>query len=92
MTNVKVRRIFAVVFAFPMLVASFWPHMIPYTVTVWDAAAPPESLELLFRGGDLVVFPVVLIYAVRFLDLSRQAGKVAHSIRLMAALTITSLA
>jgi cytochrome bd-type quinol oxidase subunit 2 len=63
--------------------------MIPYTLTVWDAAAPPQSLELLFWGGDLVVFPVVLIYAVRFLDLSRQAG-VAHSIGLMAALTITS--
>jgi cytochrome bd ubiquinol oxidase subunit II len=62
MTNAIVRRILAVVFAFLMLAASFWPYMIPYTVTVWDAAALPQSLELLFWGGDLVVFPVALIY------------------------------
>jgi cytochrome bd ubiquinol oxidase subunit II len=27
-----------------------------------DAAVPPQSLEFLFWGGGLVVFPVVLIY------------------------------
>jgi cytochrome d ubiquinol oxidase subunit II len=63
MTNVIVRRILAGVFAFLMLAASFWPYMIPYTVTVWDGAAPPQSLELIFWGSDLVVFPVVLIYS-----------------------------
>ena len=47
---------------FLMLAASFWPYMIPSTVTVWDAAAPPQSLEFLFWRGGLVVFPVVLVY------------------------------
>jgi cytochrome bd ubiquinol oxidase subunit II len=54
--------VLAVAFSFLTLAASFWPYMIPYTVTVQDAAAPPQSLEFLFWGGGLVVFPVVLIY------------------------------
>lgn len=52
----------AVAFSFLTLVASFWPYMIPYTVTVEDAAAPPLSLEFFFWGCGLVVFPVVLVY------------------------------
>ena len=54
--------VLAVAFSFLTLAASFWPYMIPYTVTVEDAAAPPQSLEFFFWGGGLVVFPVVLIY------------------------------
>jgi cytochrome bd ubiquinol oxidase subunit II len=54
--------VIAVVSAFLMLAASFWPYMIPYTVTVRDAAAPRQSLEFLFWGGGLLVFPVVLAY------------------------------
>jgi cytochrome d ubiquinol oxidase subunit II len=54
--------VLAVVFSFLTLAASFWPYMIPYAVTVEDAAAPPQSLEFLFWGGGLVVFPAVLIY------------------------------
>jgi cytochrome bd ubiquinol oxidase subunit II len=40
--------------------------MIPYTVTVWDAAAPPELLEFLFWGGGLVIVPILLIYMYVF--------------------------
>jgi len=54
--------ILAVVCAFATLGASFWPYMIPYSVTVQQAAAPPQSLEFLFWGAGIVVFPVVLIY------------------------------
>lgn len=52
----------AVMFAFLTLAASFWPYMVPYTVTLHDAAAPRQSLAFLFWGCGLVVFPVVLIY------------------------------
>jgi cytochrome d ubiquinol oxidase subunit II len=48
--------------AFATLGVSFWPYMIPYSVTVQQAAAPPQSLEFLFWGAGIVVFPVVLIY------------------------------
>jgi cytochrome d ubiquinol oxidase subunit II len=52
----------AVACAFATLGASFWPYMIPYSVTVQQAAAPPQSLEFLFWGAGIAVFPVVLIY------------------------------
>lgn len=50
--------------AYLTLVGSFWPYMIPFSVTIWDAAAPPQSLSFLFYGAGIVVFPVVLIYTV----------------------------
>ncbi len=54
----------AVIFvtAFLTLAGSFWPYMIPFSVTIDDAAAPPQSLSFMFYGAGLVVFPVVLIY------------------------------
>lgn len=50
--------------AFASLACSFWPWMIPYSVTVLDAAAPLQSLTFLFYGAGLVVFPVVLAYTI----------------------------
>ncbi len=54
----------AIIFAtsFLTLAGSFWPYMIPFSVTIQDAAAPPQSLSFMFYGAGLVVFPVVLIY------------------------------
>jgi cytochrome bd ubiquinol oxidase subunit II len=54
----------AVIFvtAFLTLAGSFWPYMIPFSVTIEDAAAPPQSLSFMFYGAGLVVFPVILIY------------------------------
>lgn len=48
--------------AFLTLAGSFWPYMIPFSVTIEQAAAPPQSLEFMFYGAGLVVFPIVLIY------------------------------
>jgi cytochrome d ubiquinol oxidase subunit II len=50
--------------AFLTLAGSFWPYMIPFSVTIADAAAPPQSLAFMFYGAGLVVFPIVLIYTV----------------------------
>jgi len=49
------------VMAYLTLGVMFWPFMIPYTLTVADAAAPEASLEFLFYGG-VVVLPVIAIY------------------------------
>jgi cytochrome d ubiquinol oxidase subunit II len=35
--------------------------MIPYTITVGNAAAPEASLKFLFYGG-IVVLPVIAVY------------------------------
>jgi cytochrome d ubiquinol oxidase subunit II len=40
----------------------FWPFMIPYAVTIGDAAAPEASLSFLFWGAGLFVLPVICIY------------------------------
>ena len=71
--------VLSVVFSFLTLVASFWPYMIPYTVTVEDAASPPQSLAFFFWGGGLVVFPIILIYTAAVFWIFRgKVGKIAQ--------------
>ena len=40
---------------------SFYPYMVPASLTIWDAAAPPESLIFLLVGA-LVLVPLILAY------------------------------
>jgi cytochrome d ubiquinol oxidase subunit II len=49
--------------AFGTLALSFWPYMIPFIITVNQAAAPHSSLAFMFWGGA-VVFPLMLLYTV----------------------------
>lgn len=48
--------------AFATLAVLFWPFMIPYSITVGNAAAPEASLSFLFWGAGLFVLPVIAIY------------------------------
>jgi cytochrome bd ubiquinol oxidase subunit II len=48
--------------SFLTLAVLFWPYMIPYQVTVADAAAPDKSLSFLFWGAGVFVLPVIVIY------------------------------
>lgn len=50
--------------AFGTLVLSFWPYMIPFVITVDQAAAPESSLLFMFWGCGLFVFPLMLLYTV----------------------------
>jgi cytochrome bd ubiquinol oxidase subunit II len=49
--------------AFLTLAVMFWPFLIPYSVTVANAAAPDASLRFLFYGGALVL-PVIALYTI----------------------------
>lgn len=49
--------------AFLTLGVMFWPYMVPYALTVDNAAAPEASLRFLFYGG-VVVLPVIAIYTI----------------------------
>jgi cytochrome bd ubiquinol oxidase subunit II len=49
--------------AFGTLALSFWPYMIPFAVTVDQAAAPQSSLAFMFWGGA-IVFPMMLLYTL----------------------------
>ncbi len=55
----------AVIFvsAFGTLALSFWPYMIPFVITIDQAAAPQSSLMFIFWGG-VVVFPLMLLYTL----------------------------
>jgi cytochrome d ubiquinol oxidase subunit II len=50
--------------AFGTLALSFWPYMIPFVITVDQAAAPQSSLAFIFWGCGVVVFPLMLLYTV----------------------------
>jgi len=49
--------------AFGTLAISFWPYMIPFSITIDQAAAPHASLAFMFWGEGLFVFPLMLVYA-----------------------------
>ena len=48
--------------AFGTLAVSFWPYMIPFVVTIDEAAAPHSSLAFMFWGEGLFVLPLMLVY------------------------------
>jgi len=50
--------------AFGTLAFSFWPYMIPFAITIDEAASPRSSLEFMFWGCGVVVFPLMLLYTV----------------------------
>ena len=49
--------------AYLTLGVMFWPYMIPYSITVANAAAPDASLRFLFYGG-VFVLPVIAVYTI----------------------------
>ena len=40
---------------------SFFPYLVPHAVTIWQAAAPDNSLSFLLVGG-VVLIPIILAY------------------------------
>jgi cytochrome d ubiquinol oxidase subunit II len=72
-------RFSALIFAaaFGTLAVSFWPFMIPFELTVQQAAAPPASLTFMFWGAGLFVMPLTLIYTATVYRLFR--GKVVDA-------------
>jgi cytochrome d ubiquinol oxidase subunit II len=41
---------------------SFWPYMIPFSVTIDEAAGPHSSLAFMFWGEGLFILPLMLFY------------------------------
>ena len=60
--------------AFGTLAISFWPYMIPFAISIEEAAAPHSSLAFMFWGAGLFVFPIMLINTAISLSVFR--GKV----------------
>jgi cytochrome d ubiquinol oxidase subunit II len=65
--------------AFGTLAISFWPYMIPFSITIDDAAAPHASLAFMFWGEGLFIFPLVLIYtAISYRVFRGKAGSTSQ--------------
>jgi len=51
------------VLCFVGLGISFYPHIVPNSVTIWDAAAPDNSLAFLLVGASVLI-PIILAYTI----------------------------
>ena len=47
-----------------LLAISFWPYMIPFVLTIDEAAAPQSSLAFMFWGEGPFVFALMLLYTI----------------------------
>lgn len=66
--------------AFATLAVSFLPYIVPFSITIRDAAAPDASLQFLFWGAGLFVLPITLIYTATVYFLFRgKTGKGEYS-------------
>jgi cytochrome bd ubiquinol oxidase subunit II len=63
--------------AFGTLAISFWPYIIPFVLTIEEAAAPQSSLAFMFWGEGLFVFPLLLLYTAISYSVFR--GKVSSA-------------
>jgi cytochrome d ubiquinol oxidase subunit II len=43
-------------------VISIWPNIVPPSISIWDAAAPPQSLGFTLVGA-LLVIPMIIGYS-----------------------------
>ena len=64
--------------AFATLAASFWPYMVPFTITIAEGVSPPESTWFMFWGAGLIALPLTLGYTVVVYRVFR--GKVIDNI------------
>jgi cytochrome d ubiquinol oxidase subunit II len=48
--------------AFATLAVSFYPYMVPFSITIADAVSPAASLSFMFWGAGIFVLPITLIY------------------------------
>jgi cytochrome d ubiquinol oxidase subunit II len=46
---------------FTGMAISIWPHIVPPTITIWEAAAPPSTQQFALVG-TLIVMPLILAY------------------------------
>lgn len=54
---------------------SIWPYLIPPAITLWQAAAPPQSLGFMLVGA-LFIIPIILVYTFWSYYVFR--GKINH--------------
>jgi cytochrome d ubiquinol oxidase subunit II len=69
----------AFIAAFGTFVVSFLPYILPFSLTIAEAAAPPASLRFMFWGSGLVVLPMILLYTITVYRVFR--GKLVNEVQ-----------
>jgi cytochrome d ubiquinol oxidase subunit II len=66
--------------AFATLAVSFYPYIVPFSITIADAAAPPSSQAFMFWGAGIIVLPITLVYtlAVYFVFKGKVGGSASY--------------
>ncbi len=59
------------------LAVSLWPYIVPRTLTIWDAASPPET-QAFVLVGVLVLLPIVLGYTVHTYRIFRGKAEIHY--------------
>jgi cytochrome d ubiquinol oxidase subunit II len=54
---------------------SLWPNIVPPSISIWDAASPPQSQGFMLVG-TLFIIPLILVYTFWSYYVFR--GKVTH--------------
>jgi len=55
------------------------PYILPFSLTIAEAAAPPASLRFMFWGSGLVVLPMILLYTITVYRVFR--GKLVNEVQ-----------
>ena len=53
--------LFLVFLGYSGLGISLWPNIVPPGITIWEAAAPPQSMGFTLVGA-LLIIPLILMY------------------------------
>jgi cytochrome d ubiquinol oxidase subunit II len=72
-----VLALFLLFLGYTGLAISTWPHVIPPNISIWDAAAPPQSMGFTLVGA-LFVIPLILLYTTWSYYVFRGKVKVGH--------------
>jgi len=56
-----VLALFMLFLGYSGLAISLWPNIIPPSISIWDAAAPPQSMGFTLVGA-LFIIPFILAY------------------------------
>jgi cytochrome d ubiquinol oxidase subunit II len=46
------------------IAVSFYPYMVPFSITIQQAGAPSESVVFLFWGAGVFMLPITIIYTL----------------------------
>ena len=50
--------------AFATLALSFYPYMVPFSISIADAGSPPATVAFLFWGAGIFVLPLTIVYTL----------------------------